>query len=362
MPHPELLERARSSAYRIMRSADGKRPLASELAQFAAAVIARHWLKAGSVTIKDNSLSVIVDARTTAKWVAKRLEWMANPDRHHGQQAGEYADNTIRALRNGSISADQLFARCDEFGRLRRKHIDRNTAKKPRTEARSLKLSRLNIVARWLISEAQIDEIGHSMENCLANKDFAKEYKSRLRQGNIELVVLEGEGGRHEALLSIDAHEGSAEQVKGPGNSRPIHCREAIIAVLAYREALVGECTDLLELGICDHLLKGREGGATERFTIGQRECEVGDGFLTVVWGDNTILLRSNGSLSWDSEVCVISSDNGDYLAQASTRVWLRSACRKHPEFARVCATAFRKAPRVFRLDWFGASPHRAAE
>ena len=336
-----------------MRSANGKHPLPRDLAQNAADLIARHWVKIAAVSIDDDRLHVTTDARTQCGWVAKRIEWMANPDRHHGQQAAEYAEKTIRALRNGSISADQLLGRCDEFGRLRKKHIDRNSSKRPRAEARSLKLKRLNMDARWLTAEAQIDEVGHLMGNCLANKDFAKKYKSRLRNGDIELVVLENGAGNCEALLSIDTHESYAEQVKGPLNGRPLHCREAIIAILAYRKATVGECPDLLKLGICDHLVRGRAKGATESFTIGQRECEVGDGFLAVVWGDNTIVLRDDGCLSQDSGSCVVHSDGEGYLVEAAARVWVRNACRRHLAFAQACATAFREAPRVFRLDWF---------
>ena len=183
MENFELLERGRSSAYRIMRSADGKRALPRDLAQHAADVIARHWLKAGRMSIGDDRLLVTADARAQAKWVAKRLEWMTNPGRHHGQQAAEYAEKTIRALCKGSISADQLYARCEEFGRLRKRHIDRNSAKRPRAEARSLRLKRFNITARWITSEAQIDEAGQLMANCLANKDFTKEYQVAPTEG-----------------------------------------------------------------------------------------------------------------------------------------------------------------------------------
>jgi len=337
---------------------NGKRPVPEELAKAAAKVIARQWLKEDAVSMTDSDrITVARKARAKAKWAAKRLEWMRNPERQHGQQAKEYGQKTIRGLLNDSLNADQFFDRCKEFGRLRKGHIDRNNSKKPRAEARSLTLPHYNMSARWLISDSQINVVGQAMANCLANKEFAKDYKSRLRLGSIELVVLENQDGGYQALISVDPLENCVEQVQGPGNLRPIDCRDAIIALLTHRNAAVGECHDLLSIGICDDLLAGRANGANVSFLVGKRNCEVGSGFVTIVWGDNTVLIRSEGCKSWRSEVCIVGpdSDDIDYLKQAKTRVWLREACRKNVEFAQACWAAFENAPRAFCLDWLGA-------
>lgn len=350
MKNNALLERSRSSVIRIMRSAKRKQALPRNLAERAGDLIARDIVRRGMATIADDRLCVSAAARKYIWWLARQLAWMANPDRHHGQQAAERAKKTIRAIQSGKISVVQLYEQCAEFGQLRRRHIDRNSAERPRAEPRSLSLGRCT--ARWLTSEAEIDTTGHQMANCLANKGHADGYKAGLRNGDVELVVLEEEGGEPGALLS--ARDGSVEQVKGPGNDRPIRFRGAIIGLLmATPGFVVGECTDLLEIGICDQLVRGRTDGVTRRFTIARRTCEVGAGFLAVTSSDYSLLLRWDSDSRWYPTSCVIHPDD-DAVAQSSARVWLREACRTRPELARACWTAFWDAPREFGLDWFG--------
>ena len=360
MKNTALRERALSSVSRIMLSPKRKQALPRDLAECAAGLVAPDIVKTGRATIVRGRLCIAPEARSDIAWLARNLAWMANPDHHHGQQATERANKTIRALRSGKVSVAQLWEQTAEFGRLRKKHIDRNSAERPRAEPRSLSLG--GWTARWLTSKSEIDATGHQMANCLANKTYGDEYKAGLRNGDVELVVLEEEeSGESEALLS--ARDGGVDQVKGPWNSRPIRCREAIIGLLMTApNLLVGECSDLLEMAICDPLVRGRADGATTSFTIAKRTCEVGAGFLAVTSSDFSLLLRWDNDSPWDPVSCVIHvEDDVTAMTQSSTRVWLQEACRRRPEFAQACAKAFRHALRDFRLDWFGA-PHRASK
>jgi len=362
MADPTLLARVRASVLRIMLDDRRKSPLGGTYGRLAGDLLARSVVKNEAATISNGRLVVSADERKQVWRDAKRLAWMLNRDTHFGQQATACVEKVKRGLQNGSLSREQFHALLDEFGKLRVKHIKKNAKEMPRTKAIWLKLDQPNLVARRLISEEEIDRVGHAIGNCLgSNSVFAKEYKKRLRQGDVELIVLAGDRDDYKVLLSFDAHERFAEQAKGWGNSRPTEWREAIIEVLAWRRVVVGECTDLLHLGISDEIVTGRSRGATQRFVISQRDCEVGDGFLAIAWADQTILLRSVSLLSGVSEACVIGSDNEEMSdvaqATAAARVWIRRACATHPEFAQACSAAFQSVPRVHHLDWFNGCP-----
>jgi hypothetical protein len=277
---------------------------------------------------------------------------MTNADRHHGEQAANLACKTIRALRNSAITIDDLIIRCKHFCRLRAKHIARKNLERPRANAQCVAL-KSGLRARRLVSVGDIDRTGHKMQNCLANVNFGKEFKTRLRKRQIELYLLETSRGLPKALLSI-SEDGSVEQVKGPNNARPLSVRSAIIEFLVRRAAEVGECPDLFEIGICDELIHARLKAASKCFQIKQRHCEVGASFLIVLWNEQSVLLRSETYIPWGADSCVVFPCDESRLAQVEFRVWLRAACLDHPEFARACREAFFGAPEVFLRDWMG--------
>ena len=355
MKNTALRDRALSSVSRIMMSSRGKQALPRDLAECTAELVASDIVKTGEATLASGRLYISPETRRNLLWLARNLAWMANPDHHHGQQAAALAKKTLRALQSNRFSVEQLWEQAAEFGRARKKHIARNSAERPRAKARSLNLGQWK--ARWLTSEAEIDATGHQMGNCLANKTYGDQYKAGLRNGEVELVVLEEVGDEPEALLS--ASGGSLDQVKGPRNRRPIRCRDAIIDVLVATPGLtVGECSDLLEMGICDQLVRGRSEGTSKRFRIAGRTYEVGAGFLAMTSSDYSVLLRWD-DLQWDFSETIHSDDDGANLARSSAGVWVREACRRCPELARACAETFQGAPRMSCLDWFG-SPRRA--
>lgn len=353
MPRQELLlSRASMSVRRIMLAAERKTPVSKETADAAVGPLTARLLKNGAISMPNGRVSVASKAREETYKAARSLGWMEDSKRHHGQQASKCAAKTLRALRKGTINGERLLELCAEFGRLRKHHIDSRSAKKPRTNAREIQLAEHGLVARWLTAEADLDHVGHVMRNCLANESFAKSYKRRLRERDIELVAL-SDDSVPVVLISADAETRAVESVEGPANERPISYRAAIIAMLAEVDFHIGEQHDCLQIAVCDEALEAYRTGSVRRFNLLKRECEIGEGFIAITWDADTVLLRSR---EWPSDMYVahIGGSDSEWVQQSVTRNWLRRACLQNAEFAQACHDAFRSAHKAIRRDWFG--------
>lgn len=355
MSHKEqLLSRACMSVRRILLATKRKTPVSKRTADAAVGPLTARLVKNGAISMRNGRVSIAPEAREETCKTARSLGWMEDPQHHHGQQAGECAAKTLRALWKGTINGERLLNLCAEFGRLRKRHIDRKSAKRPRANAREIQLPEHGVVARWLTAEVDLDRVGHAMRNCLANESFAKSYKRRLRKREIELVALSG-NGVPVVLICADADTRAVESVEGPSNERPISYRAAIIATLAEGAFHVGEHHDCLQIAVCDEILDAYRTGTVRCFSLLKRECEIGEGFIVITRGADTVLLRSK---EWASDMYVahIGGSDSEWVQQSATRNWLRKACLQNAEFAQACHDAFRDAHKAIRQDWFGVT------
>ena len=345
MDDHDLIERARLCARRILRSSERKSPVPAQFMEHLELLMARHWVKTGTAFMHNGRLAVNPETRKSAVRTARSIEWMSNPDRQFGQQDQECAHETLRALTNRRISLIDLEKKCAEFQRRRNTIISRKSDETAWAEQKSVDLPTFGMTAHWLVTNSAVRKVGSLMRNCLARKDFASFYKSRIREGVLQLACLY-KGNIPEVILKIDSHSNVVEEVKGSGNSLPIQHRGAIIDLLVDQHLGAGDCDDLHELGICDELLSTRAAHTNALFTIGDRHCEVVTGFLSITWDSNCIVLRINS----DGEIRLHGPEG---LIESLIRVWVRAACDKCPAFRSTCVTAFVDALHHERCDWF---------
>ena len=104
----DFLKCARRSALRILTSHRGKRPLPSNLAEKLANLLAHSWQRTAKVS-EAPRFRLSTELREETAWLAKRIAWMLDPERHFGQQGAQCAQKTLRALHANRITVGELF-------------------------------------------------------------------------------------------------------------------------------------------------------------------------------------------------------------------------------------------------------------
>jgi hypothetical protein len=348
----QLRSRASNLVFRLMLDPKRKTPVSKEIAEAAIGPITTRLLKNGDISMGSSRITITSAARKETIRTARSLGWMEAPQHHHGSEASKCAAKTLRALQRKAVDGEGLLELCVRFGQSRKRHIDSKCAKKSYAKERQLELPEHGVVARWLTSAADLDRVGHAMQNCLANEGFGQDYKRLLRKQEIELVALQSKV-EPVALICAAAATRVVENVAGPSNKRPIAYRAAIIATLIGGDFHVEENYDCLKIAVCDELLDAHKRGTVKHFNFLKRECEIGEGFIAIKQDEDTVLLRSS---DWEADMYMAhieSSDTG-WVQQSATRNWLRKACRQNAEFAQACHDAFNSSHKAIRQDWFG--------
>jgi hypothetical protein len=357
---------------RVEKAVRSRLSLPNETAEQVPPLLGEFILQEGMIHSGKDRIDLTKDAKDKIAYVNRCLSWMSDQEKHHGQQATEIAEKTQRGLRRGTLTGKDLIAMCEEFHRVRRKHILRAAGKKSRAEEWTVSLSD-GLTARRLTTEKDLDTVGKHLKNCFANKFHVKEAKRQLRKGETGFVVIQSETGKPIVLLSFDRESNRLLEVKGVENARPIKYRDAIIETLRRLGCEVGECADALEMAICDGLLDSTD-GKIKRFKIDGWRCDIGRGFCAMTFGDCSILLGSNGYRRCGTKLIEVAPQSDvtleDFEAlpnrrfhdeETTIRVWLRESCRVRLSFARACYRAFQDAPDLFVWDWFGHGHGRPA-
>lgn len=337
----------------------------------ALSVLAARWLDAKPgrmVWDRRGHLRIAPTARKKVETACRDVQWMADPDRHHGQQPAALAEKTLRALRTGRIGWSALIGQCDEFRCLRQAAIRRNAARRPRADAETTVLPSTGAVATRIVTERDLARLGREARNCLAGKEHSRRYRRALRLGEAEFWRLDNENRDLLCVLQIDAENLELDRAEGPdGSGLTPASAAAVLEFLRVRRLTVGDRNnDLVAYGICDEFIQAPgEPDRMEAVLHGTRwTLEFVPGSLLARCTENAaawLLRAGRGGRAWcklvelaaaeDDDVCV--EDTVPYAYEAKVRTGLRRACRENPALARACAEAFRDAPDVFREDWF---------
>jgi hypothetical protein len=172
-----------------------------------------------------------------------------------------------------------------------------------------------------------------------------------MKNGELELVVLEEDGQGPVVLMSVDTDLNTADEAKGIGNQRPIRYREQIIeALIARKFETMGN--DLWNLAICDELLIGRSSGSTRLFNFDGWKCECANGAVVTVKDENTVLLRCCGD-ELDLRCSGPDTGESERADEARVRRWFRQTCRRHAAFRVACLEALDSVCADVLQDWF---------
>ena len=356
------------------------RPLLPGDAALIAAVagMAERWVLAEPGLVASDRLGrlrLAPEAWAGLALVTRTLRWMADPKRHHGQQATELGRKTLRAAREGRLDWETLAERCRAFRVQRQAGIRRNAAARLRGEAMALALPGSDAVATRIVTERDLVRLGREARNCLAGSAQGRRYRNSLRHGVSEFWRLDHP---HHGLLCVAEVDcaglpRSLDQAEGPdGAPLSAFAAAALLEFLRRRDVRVGESGELAWHGICDEFVMAP--GEPERLNV---ELDGNPSRLAIVPGavlgtcarsGEVWLLRSVPKGFSDRPLaCSSAADDFDavgqpsYACEARLRQWLRRACHDDARLARACANAFVEAPDWFREDWFGVPAARKA-
>ena len=102
----------------------------------------------------------------------------------------------------------------------------------------------------------RLQKIGLQNGVCTAPPHFqAKEYTRDLKSRRLEFYELVGRQGAFLGLVSIDGQTREAVEARGPGNELLRKYAPSLIKLLNHTGAKVGDCSDLVEVGLADGFL-----------------------------------------------------------------------------------------------------------
>ena len=316
-------------------------------------------------------LRLASEAWSSLDLTTRTLRWMADPDRHHGQQATDLARKTLRAAREDRLDWETLAERCREFRVQRQAGIRRNAAARPRGKAIVLALPGSGAVATRIVTERDLVRLGREARNCLAERVQGRHYRQSLRHGVSEFWRLDHPDHGLLCIAEVE-HAGlprSLDQAEGPGGSfLSAFAAVALLEFLRLRDVRVGAAGRLARHGICDEFVTAPGEPVRLYVALGGDPWRLavvpGAALGTCARTGETWLLRSAPKGFSDRPLaCVAGPDDLDpddepsYAYEARLRQALRRACRDDARLARACADAFAEAPEWFREDWFGAVP-----
>jgi hypothetical protein len=394
------------TAARLTRTADAVlRAHLGDSAELRAqlAPLAVRWMMAtpGS-TAPDRAarLRLTAETRESLQKCARSLRWMAQPSRHHGQQAADIANKALRGLRAGRLDFTGLSDLAQAFRRARQAHIRQRAQARPRMEGGQVMLAASEATAIRVTSERDLLRLGREAKNCLADPRFAADYSKELRDGDSEFWRIDGQKPSDSLLwiIKLDREDGSITEIDAPKEakiSRP-H-RDALLEFLASRDAVPATWSrtgySLQSYAISSELIAATRQGTVRSFVaaidgtdwrmdltagvlaawpLGVRPAAIG-GLLLRCW----MLRQPHGPdtefdtlLSWKLEPEpgeALSDEETDlnlgystslpqFLHESVLRSNLRRLCRQHPHIRQACANAFAAAPGCFLEDWLGMS------
>ena len=287
-------------------------------------------------------------------YVAQSLAWMIRGESSMGQQAGQTAEKTLRALKAGRTTFGSLEGLAKEFRASKRDQECRNAELKARAP-RSVVLLHDQWTATRVSTEKELVGLGRKFENCLATGKHSKAHRKLLRNGGSQYWVICDKTGEQRCILHVDHESRQVYEIKGPGNRPPYDCCDAILEFMSKRKFTVGYDDELAELGISDELIVAISEAKLQVLSVNlggtEWKLRVAPGMLVGQSGEITFTLR--GQPDDESDYFCASGLHG-YKQVAKVRCALRKACLDNSSLAQTLACAFEKAEPVIMQDWFG--------
>jgi hypothetical protein len=365
------------------------------------AALAARWILAVPARSRPDSVGRLRLDPARAKdlnKLGKTLRWMADADRHQGQQATDIAAKALRGLRASRLSMAELFEHAEQFRAVRATHIKQRNKSKARAAPEVMAFAG-GIVATRIISERALLQLGQEAGNCLARAGHREIYLRELKQKETAFWRIDAPsvpGALVQKPLwvaSIRMSDRRLMELDHPDRNPNLQRdRAPLLAFLAQQKVVVppwGSARLLLD----DYALPAALIQAEANGQIHRLEVEVSgtawsleiaapgilagtpagqaQGMLGPLQVTSWVLQGSHCStgriLSWcpvpsrgmeaQEDLSDEEADEAEiprYRQQVATRFALRRACAACPALRAACATAFAQEDPLFLEDWFG--------
>ncbi|TXM73725.1 hypothetical protein FV218_10955 [Methylobacterium sp. WL69] len=196
------------------------------------------------------------DASYRAGWTLKNLRLADGHSRSHADaQVVHMAKKVLRGFRADRLDWDGLTDGLAELRSLITISGHKRVAVSPIAGAESYHACKGKTWTR-VITVDRLRRIGAKHGLCTAaSHSRAADYARALRDGSLKFYELVGPTGSFLALLSIRASTHSVEEMRGPGNELVQGINGSVKRLLKALAANVGECDDLLGVGLSDGFL-----------------------------------------------------------------------------------------------------------
>ncbi|MCJ2077655.1 hypothetical protein MKK68_18710 [Methylobacterium sp. E-016] len=196
------------------------------------------------------------DASRDAGWTLKNLRLADGHARSHADvQVVHAAKKVLRGFRLDRLDWDGLTDGLADLRSLITTSGHRRAAKSPVAVAESYQACKGKTWTR-VITVDRLRRIGVKHGLCTAaSHPRAADYARALRDGSLRFYELVGPTGSFLALLSIRSSTDTVDEMRGPGNELVTGVNGSVKRLLKALSASVGECNDLLGVGLSDGFL-----------------------------------------------------------------------------------------------------------
>lgn len=336
------------------------------------------------------------------KRLARSLRLMVS-DSQCGQQAGQAATKTLRALRNRRVNMDGLLQLEAGYRSLRREDRRRHGSPKIYAPDASMVLNGGAMLATRLVSERLLTRLGRQADNCLANPPYRKTYAAEMKHGRTAFWRIDPADQPDSPVwvIAFSLESGTVQELEPVGGFTTMpRDRDALLEFLTVH-ARIGRCweMELSAFALSPCLIAASRAGAIRSigalFASSVWRFEVATpGVLVAMPTEGPAVLQYGLVSSWmlhgaqtpagttlsvqklpgtDDEDGADESDDGDdgevafrppagaqTMVELEVRLALREACRGSPALRRSCREAFAAESPLFIQAWFGIVPQAA--
>ena len=348
-------------------------------------------------------LRLAPDVDRRIKRLARSLRLMVS-NSQCGQQAGQAASKTLRALRTRRVDMDGLLQLEAGYRSLRQDDRHRHGSPKVYAPEESVLLDGGAMLATRLVSERLLTRLGRQADNCLANPPYRKAYAAEMKLGQTAFWRIDPADQPDSPVwvIAISLEHETVQELEHVGDVTTMpRDRDALLEFLT-NHARVGRSleTDLSGFALSPDLVAASRAGLVRAigalFAGSVWRFEVGTpGVLVAMPTDGPAVLLHGVVLSWmlhgartgagttlsvqilahsddedgTEEAKDHDNDDGDEddgevmrrpaagprtMVELELRLALREACRATPTLRRACCEAFAAESPLFIQDWFG--------
>ena len=336
------------------------------------------------------------------KRLARSLRLMVS-NSQCGQQAGQAATKTLRAVRNRRVDMDGLLQLEAGYRSLRREDRRRHGSPKIYAPYESMLLDGGAMLATRVVSERLLTRLGRQADNCLANPPYRKTYAAEMKHGRTAFWRIDP-ADQPDApvwLIAISLETGTVQELEHVSGFTTVpRDRDALLEFLTVH-ARIGRNweIELSAFALSPCLVAASRAGSIRSigalFAGSVWRFEVGTpGVLAAMPTDGPAVLQYGVVSSWmlhgaqtragttlsvqklpgdDDEDGAEESDDEEggevaywqpagpqTMVALEVRLALREACRGSPALRRACREAFAAESPLFIQDWFGIVPQAA--